>query len=181
LAFIAHLLGPRGAALLLRVWWLPVALGALALAFFVWRPTVAQGQPAAAARLRPPSFFARPIEAVGNSASLIEEAVLLQAAVRSEPNATSLELAELLDAFLEEHPQSVWGPSLRLNLGRYYFREGAYTKAIGHWQTAWEQTKAFDSGIGKCLGDATLAHLARLLVGLGRMEQAGVLLEEARG
>ena len=82
LAFITHLLGQRGAALLLRVWWLPVGLGALALGFVLYGPAIGQGD--AALQTAPKlhcTAFTRPIVAVGEVSLAGEDTLALGAIV----------------------------------------------------------------------------------------------------
>jgi hypothetical protein len=82
--------------------------------------------------LRPTALFARPVEAVGTGASVDQEAAVLDQLVAASANLPRYELADALEAFVNEHPDSVWAPGLRVNLARFYLTEGYYTKPLEH-------------------------------------------------
>jgi RHS repeat-associated protein len=92
-----------------------------------------------------------------------------------------LDVAQLLESFAEENPSSPWTPSLRANLGWYYFEEGSYTKALDQMERAWMATKDHKIGPGKRIADYALAHWTRFLLALGRLEQLEVILAETQG
>jgi hypothetical protein len=87
---------------------------------------------------------------------------------------------EALEDFVSEHPGSVWAPSLRANLGKYWRERERYTPALKHWAAAWEATRQAPNGPAKQVADYALAHLARLLSNLCRLEVLTPLLEETR-
>jgi tetratricopeptide (TPR) repeat protein len=127
-----------------------------------------------------PWFFQQPLRAVGQSPMAAGEAVLLNLGIQNLSGRDPMPLADFLEAFVEAYPESVWTPALRMNLGRFYFDEGAYTKALAHWELAWEQNRHYRAGHGKRVADYALAHWTRLLGGLGRMEQLALILDETR-
>jgi hypothetical protein len=67
-----------------------------------------------------------------------------------------------LEQFISEHPNSPWLPSLHANLGRYYRERGLYSKALKHWETAWNATRTAANGPAKEVADFTFAHWTRL-------------------
>jgi hypothetical protein len=87
---------------------------------------------------------------------------------------------EELENFVAARPQSPWTPSLRVVLGKYHRDRGSYTRALEHWETAWEATKLSTSRSGQEIADAALAHWTRLLASLGRGERLTELFTENR-
>ena len=131
-------------------------------------------------KLAPPRFFRQPLQAVGPGFTAADEAVMLSLGIQSLSGPDPMPLADFLDDFIAENPDSVWTPSLRINLGRFYYDEGAYTKALTHWELAWEQNRLEPTGQRKRVADYALAHWTRLLGGLGRLEQLGLVLGESQ-
>jgi hypothetical protein len=127
-----------------------------------------------------PWFFEHPLQAVGDSPLASQEAAALALAIQSTAGQELHETASLLEAFTQENPSSVWTPSLRANLGRYYWREGAYTKALAHLEAAWEAAKSTGSQ-GKPVADYALANWTRLLVDLGRLDELDAIFSETAG
>ena len=124
-------------------------------------------------------LFEHPLEAVAVSPAAAQEAGVLRAALSSANRDNAMEVAEALEAFVAENPSSVWTPSLRANLGRYYCTEGHWSKALVHWERAWDDTKRYQTGAGKRVGDHTLASWTRMLVELGRLDELQVIFAEA--
>ena len=85
-----------------------------------------------------------------------------------------------LEAFVSSHPNSPWLPSLRANLGRYYFEHGQYHKAIEVWTAAWQATAAAPDGAGKQIAEFTFVHLTELLVGLGKVDELKELFDQTK-
>lgn len=86
-----------------------------------------------------------------------------------------------LENFIASHPDSSWTPSLRVNLGKHYRKEGRQTLALNHWEAAWQATKHSKDGDGKAVADSTLAHWTRLLASLGRLEKLKEIFQETQG
>lgn len=86
-----------------------------------------------------------------------------------------------IERFLEAHPNSAWAASLHSNLALDYREHGFYTRALRHWERAWELTKSYAEGDGKRVADYALAHWAKFLSSLGRVEELDRLFEETRG
>jgi hypothetical protein len=198
LAFLARSLGQRGAVLLLRIWWLPVGLGALALGFLLYGPAIGQGDATQAAPKLYCTAFARPIVAVGEVSLTAEDTLALGVIVRQAHDATLAAAAlpanrdearhqiqaatvEELERFISAYPESAWVPSLRANLGKHYRDIGRYTLALEHWGAAWEALKGAADGPAKVEGDYALARYARLLAEFCRMEALELLLQETQG
>ena len=126
-------------------------------------------------------LFEHSLEAVAASPTAAQEASVLRAAISSTRLENVPEVAEALEAFAAENPTSVWTPSLRANLGRYYCTEGHWTKALEQWERAWNDSKQYQTGTGKRVADFTLAYWTRLLVELGRLDELQVVFAEAQG
>jgi RHS repeat-associated protein len=86
-----------------------------------------------------------------------------------------------LEGFMASYADSPWIPSLRANLGRYYFEHGLYTKALQNWDMAWKSTKDATNGPAKQVADFTLAYWTHLLASLGRIDTLKSLLQQTRG
>lgn len=123
-------------------------------------------------------------EGDSDSQALAEIATTRQTAIRAvltQPNKEALLLqigvAEIdeLESFIAARPQSVWTPSLRVAVGKYYRDRGSYTAALDHWEAAWEASKHVTSQPGKAVADGALAHWTRLLASLGRSEKLAEL------
>jgi RHS repeat-associated protein len=87
----------------------------------------------------------------------------------------------MFEKFIADYPNSPWAPSLRANLGRYYREHGLYTRALEHWQAAWDATHTATNGPAKGVADFTFAYWTSLLASLGRMDTLKGLFEETRG
>jgi hypothetical protein len=86
-----------------------------------------------------------------------------------------------LEAFLERHTNSAWNLSIRTHLGKYYKDRGQVSRALRHWEKAWEQGRAIEDGPGKRLADYTLVHWTRALASLGRVDTLDRLFTETAG
>ena len=75
-----------------------------------------------------------------------------------------------LEAFAQSHPDSQWTPSIHANIGKYYREQGFYTRAMKHWETAWNLTKTGNSEAAKSISDYSFANWTSLLASLGRIE-----------
>ena len=75
-----------------------------------------------------------------------------------------------LEEFVAIYPNSPWTPSLSANLGRYDYEHGLYSRALQHWQSAWDATGKETDGPGRRVADFTFAYWTRLLASLGRMD-----------
>jgi hypothetical protein len=73
-----------------------------------------------AATLRGPWFFERSLEPVLETTAGLQDAALLKRGFDAVAQLSAQEGEELIEQFIVEHPSSVWTPSLRANLGRYY-------------------------------------------------------------
>ncbi len=81
-----------------------------------------------------------------------------------------------LETFATNHPDSVWTPSLLLNLGRYYYHTGYFGKALDAWESCWEKTRTMESPEAIGIADASAAELAVMLARVGRKAELTDLL-----
>ncbi|HEV2211014.1 MAG TPA: RHS repeat-associated core domain-containing protein [Verrucomicrobiae bacterium] len=93
----------------------------------------------------------------------------------AEPN------LEGLERFVTDHPDSTWRPSIEANLGRYDYEHGLYTRALNHWQSAWNATHLASDGAAKHIADFTFAYWTRLLASLGREDTLRELFRATQG
>ena len=82
------------------------------------------------------------------------------------------------EEFIAGNPSSTWVPSLRANLALAYRDTGRYTRALDHWETAWNSTRHFTNGPGKTVADHVLVNWTRLLSSLGRIETLESIFDE---
>jgi tetratricopeptide (TPR) repeat protein len=113
---------------------------------------------------------------VGDSAPDESDSKALWQAFGFRKHRNVLEAAKDLELFIAENPNSGWTPCLRSLLAKEYADTGRYTKALAHWEAAWEATSEL-SGNGKLVADRSLAHWTRLLASLGRTEQLSLLFD----
>jgi len=124
-------------------------------------------------------LFKRPLVAVADVPAAADERVLLSELAVQTRVEGPVWLAEALEVFLEERPESAWAASIRANLGLHYHSRGAFTPALEHWEQAWDAVGSADGGAAKKVGDFTLARWSQLLAGLGQIERLKTLREEA--
>lgn len=79
-----------------------------------------------------------------------------------------------LERFIKQNPNSPWVPSLRANLASYYYSKGSYSKALNHWERAWEVVKDFkndpENKQERLVRAQVVGDWSRLLCRLGRVE-----------
>ncbi len=83
-----------------------------------------------------------------------------------------------LEGFISVHPNSVWTPSLRLNLGRNYYQKGWFSKAMAAWKAAWDQTREMTEPDAVAIANAAVAEYAVMLARIGRTEELAAVLAE---
>lgn len=81
-----------------------------------------------------------------------------------------------LESFISGNPQSVWAPSLHLNLGLEYYRTGRYTRALDSFKVAWSELKDYQDPKLKALADRAVGELAFMNARVGRMQELSKLM-----
>src|SRR5579864_127803 len=132
-----------------------------------------------AAHISQVRLFDIPIVWIGDKAPTESETQELWESVRNLSQAKPDERFTPLAAFVKQHPDSAWNPSLQALLGRYYRVHGRYSLALENWEAAWAATKGAKEGDAKHVGDYTLAHWTELLTSLGRVDRLNKIYEEA--
>jgi len=105
------------------------------------------------------------------------EALLVARAVGEEGDPEGESAA--LEAFLITFPDSPWTVPLKIELARMHRVHGRFTEAIHLLYAAWDEGTLQESDEAEPAVTAGLGELLRLLTGLGRMEEAQILLDEA--
>ncbi len=82
----------------------------------------------------------------------------------------------VLEGFIQTYPDSAWVPSLRLNLGRYYYNTGHFSKAIAEWDAAWNFTKDMSGAEATAIANAAVAESAVMMARIGRKDELSALL-----
>jgi len=86
-----------------------------------------------------------------------------------------------LEQFIARHPQSPWTPALHHALAESSRQNGRYTRALTHWDAAWNELKESRDSGGRELANHVLAGQLELLSSLGRVETLSELLKAAEG
>jgi len=94
----------------------------------------------------------------------------------SDPRPKSKKV-DLLEGFLEEHPDNPWAPSVRVNLGLTYQKTGRFSKTLKHLEQAWDDLKDAEDIRLKALADHALGAYSQTLAHLGRLEELKPLLK----
>jgi hypothetical protein len=84
------------------------------------------------------------------------------------------------ETFLKEHPDSGWTPSLRVNLAEFYRSQGSYSRALHHWEVAWDVTKLSKDPATQRIAVRSIAGWTRLLASLGRKDELNLLFKELK-
>jgi len=81
------------------------------------------------------------------------------------------------EVYLSQHPASPWNPSLQLNLGLIYYRQGFFSRALDHFQASWIGLEEQSHPRAKALADRALGEYLILNSKLGRMEILGPVFD----
>jgi YD repeat-containing protein len=141
----------------------------------------AQPQSSGAVAERPEQqrTFAEPLVAVG--APRPEETRQLAAALERYRAQRDVEAVQPVTAFLAEHPDSAWKPSLLANLAVLYRHTGYIDRALAAAGEAWRLTRSSTEPDARTVADTALATYLDLTAALGRTEELQALLTEVRG
>ncbi|MEX1115129.1 MAG: RHS repeat-associated core domain-containing protein [Akkermansiaceae bacterium] len=118
--------------------------------------------------------LSEPLWPVGENPTQAQNAAietLLRSFSTLQPFAPGI-LARLTQAeeYLASHPASPWNPTLRLNLGLIYYRQGFFSRALDQFQAAWLGLENQSHPRAKTLADRALGEYLMLNSKLGRVE-----------
>ena len=116
-----------------------------------------------------------PLRPVSEDSALAERTALA-AALNAWLARPVMDDMSALETFIYAHPNSVWTPSLYLNLGRYHYNTGHFSKAIGEWDAAWNLTKEMSGLEATAIANAAVAESAVMMARIGRKDELSVLL-----
>ncbi|HEV2207455.1 MAG TPA: RHS repeat-associated core domain-containing protein [Verrucomicrobiae bacterium] len=122
--------------------------------------------------------FAYPIQWIGQAAPPNTESAALLSALSVFDKEGPLLGNAALEIFLTDHPYSAWDPSLNTGMAEYYRRTGAYSRALNHWENAWNETKTNSTTNAQALAVRVFAGWTRLLASLGRTDELAQLFKE---
>ena len=125
--------------------------------------------------------FYQSLKFVGTNPPSEQENGLLQACIDHIRKEGFRSAIPTLESFVSTRNDSPWAASIHANLGLYYRKHGRYTKALEHWQAAWNLTHTEKDGNGKLVADFTFAHWTKLLASLGRKVELKELFTETQG
>ncbi len=84
-------------------------------------------------------------------------------------------------AFLAAHPDSGWNAAIHVDLGVAYYREGFFSKAIAHYQAAWDAGRGATDVRAEALVDRAIGELAEMHARLGHVEELEAVLAAVAG
>jgi RHS repeat-associated protein len=113
-------------------------------------------------------LFAEPLFPTSPSSSA-EKAALLEVLAKFDKVGDPLN-RQPLEAFLEQHPDSVWKSAILGNLGLASSFAGRYTQALSDWQAAWEAGKFAEQIQVRAFVDRIVGERLQLLTRLGNQE-----------
>jgi len=153
-------------------------------------PSLALGDKAA---VRPPPYFSeQPTEAEFFAVQLFETPVIsvgesspqenkaLAGFLTAHAGRSESEDASHVLEFLRKFPESVFKPSLLLNLGIHWRQSGNFSRALQAWEEAWQLTRHEKEPQVKAMADSILGELVQLLAWVGRYERLEPLLAEVQ-
>src|ERR1043165_6947690 len=120
-------------------------------------------------------IFEQPILWVGEQPPSDAESLELLGALDASGTNRMARRVERLEQFIADNPSSAWTPSLRANVAVHYRFIGRYSRALAHWEEAWNATRQFESGSGRRVADYVLANWSSLLSSLGRLDKLKAL------
>lgn len=118
----------------------------------------------------------RPIEGTDSEA----ERVALASAIVGFRDQEQPEDLSVLETFVQQHPDSVWTPSVYLNLGSLAYRCGRFKLATENWKKAWELAKDDSSPDGQRIANCALMEYGRMLARVGELSQLEATLDLAK-
>lgn len=90
-------------------------------------------------------------------------------------------LLQSIENYLTTHPDSPWNPSLRLNLGLLYYREGFFTRALNTLESCWACMEPQAHPRARALADRAIGEFLLLNSKLGRFEVMETVFEDLEG
>ncbi len=98
----------------------------------------------------------------------------------AQRRAIEIELNGELESFLARHPNSAYGPSVRLLLARVYQLRCAYSAAMDHYRQVWQTVKGAPDSTAQGMARQAAGGLAKLLALTGRLDELDALTAEVR-
>jgi len=83
-----------------------------------------------------------------------------------------------LEEYIQLHPHSRWNPSLLLSLGRVYYLNGYFVRAINAWSNSWSAVRHTEDIPSRELGDRAVAELLHLLAKIGRYDEMEAIIAQ---
>ena len=108
--------------------------------------------------------------------STVAERTALAAALNTWLTRPVMDDMSALEGFIQAYPNSPWLPSLHLNLGRYGYNTGHFSKAMAEWDAAWNITKEMNGAEATAIANAAVAESAVMMARIGRKDELSALL-----
>ncbi len=119
--------------------------------------------------------FIEPLRPIAPNSS-DQERTALASAINGWLTCGSSDDTSALENFIAEYPSSVWVPSVSLNLGKLYYQTGRFSKALGIWETIWNQTREMTDENAVTIANAAVAEYAVMLARIGRVQELNFIL-----
>jgi RHS repeat-associated protein len=103
----------------------------------------------------------------------------LSAALRGYASRKDADDVSALTSFCNQHPNSRWQVGVLYNLGKIYYFQGYFSKALATWDEAWSEGKSATEVGAAALVNQTLVELARMNARIGRTGRLEELLSES--
>ena len=103
----------------------------------------------------------------------------LAVALHRYASRNDLDDVSALTGFCAEHRDSRWRAGVLYNLGKIYYFQGYYSKALATWDEAWQESKSATDVAAVALANQTLVELARMNARIGRTARLEGLLSES--
>jgi hypothetical protein len=121
-------------------------------------------------------LFAEPLVPVPGASSSYETIALGAALAAFQANG-GRDIGPLED-FVKSHSGSRWSPVLHLNLGIISYDTGYFSRALQHWQQAWELAKGGTDSASQNIANRAVAEYAKMNARVGRKDELDRIFAE---
>lgn len=123
--------------------------------------------------------FQEPLQPVGDASGDPATGDLIALIKRLAARGGKVEPVDL-EEFIQSHPNSVWTPAIRFNLGKTYHATGYFSRAIGTYEEARRSLAGSSAKDGAFYQSMVVAELAGMYARTGRQDELEQLLEEEK-
>jgi RHS repeat-associated protein len=121
-----------------------------------------------------PQIFPEPLQPAGTPD--LADTHALSAAITAYQEQPDRQDLSALDTFVRKNPRSAWTPSLLVGLGRAWYDQGRYSRALEAYEQAFRLTKNRDNGAA--VHAISGALYAKMLARVGRRDELAAFFEK---